>query len=174
MPVNFPSGYPTPVEMRGTAGLSILDDPFQEAVGKPVFVEVSMDANTTTSFNQSFREFEVDLGALLADAIVVGATRYTVSQYAIRGSMLVRGLLRSSLAGKYTLKVRWGLKHDKSPDDQYDGINFVFGATLKGFGISQIVRVHDSDQVDAITPCRDCACGCEPFELVDPAASSQL
>lgn len=158
MPSSFPSGYPAPVNMRANGSATFKANVIDDMVGSPVQVTMELDANSSTTLVENYHEWEIDLGTLLADAVVVTTTRFSTSPYTVRAVSLIMGTLKSAVHGLYKIKFGWGLKHSHSPDDQYDNLTLSVRFSIAGISMRSIIR--EVDAVEASEYRKRLADGC--------------
>lgn len=113
------------------------------AVFENKFVTLSFQGNlnASTHFDQDKRiAFSLDVGELLADAVIVTAPLITRNRYEAKMLTVVAGRLKPYVSGKYRFNVSWTIFHGAKVDSKFD--NFLFSASVHLFGFFAYRALH--------------------------------
>nr|AYP67544.1 hypothetical protein [Blue fish point virus] len=128
-PPHLNAPYPQPKIASGKMSAILDAKGLQNFEGQPITLTVDFVTNATTTYVTKTHELTIDVGELIADAVLLVPTRWAVNAYALRAYAVFAGVVKSALKNACVINIGWKWQHGNIIDDKYDGIGFSLAVT---------------------------------------------
>lgn len=115
----------------------------------PVRLDAEMHMHTSTAITTQEADFEVDVGKLLANAIILFTPISQSGEYSRRVIMSFAGILKPFVENQHFVKFSMTVLHKNHPDDGYDSLTYTAGITVRSSLVNWYMRPVDNDLVEA-------------------------